>query len=95
MLGTNVSGLERGLFMTADKILIQLQTVFADVFGDDDILLTRETSAADVPEWDSMANVLLITTVEKKFAVRFTSREIAGMKCVGDMIDEIEAKRTP
>ena len=76
--------------MSTPTIMETLQEVFADVFGLDEVVLTAETSAKDIADWDSVNHVMLITAVEKKFSIRFKSREIAKFNCVGDIIDAIE-----
>ncbi|MDR2642066.1 MAG: acyl carrier protein [Planctomycetaceae bacterium] len=78
--------------MNRNEIVFQLNTIFADIFNIDKSTLTDKTSAKDVDGWDSVAHVMLITSIEKKFAIRFTGREIAGFKTVGDLIDAVEKK---
>jgi acyl carrier protein len=73
--------------------LTRLTDVFRDVFNDDALDITRETTAADVPEWDSLMHVTLIVNVEKSFGVRFKSSQIAGLQNVGELVDLIEAGR--
>ena len=75
--------------------LTQLQDVFRDVFEDDALTVGRETTADDVPEWDSLKHVALIVNVEKAFGIRFSSLEVAGLKDVGELVDMIEAKVKP
>ena len=43
--------------------------------------------AADVPGWDSLSNVTMISEVEKYFRIKVKLREILKMKNVGDLID--------
>jgi acyl carrier protein len=70
--------------------LDRLTNVFRDVFGDDDLVITREPSADDVPEWDSLKHVTLIVSVEREFGRRFKSSDISALKNVGDLVDLIE-----
>jgi acyl carrier protein len=76
--------------------LDQLQEVFRRVFGDDEITLTRETTAADIDGWDSMMTINLMIAIEKRFQIRFAAAEIAGIKAdgqnLGNLIDLIEKK---
>ena len=74
-------------------ILGRIQTVFSDVFDVDGTSISMETSARDVTGWDSVSHVMLIASVEKEFAIRFTSREITGFQCVGDIVNCIENKQ--
>ncbi len=64
----------------------QLQTVFRDVFGDDEIVLEDSMTAEDVPGWDSLAHINLIVATEKHFGIRFATAEISGLKAEGQNI---------
>ena len=72
----------------------RLNQVFQQVFDDDELQITRQTSAQDVEGWDSLMHVTLIVNVERAFDVRFSSAEVASLKDVGDLLDLIAA-RTP
>jgi len=63
--------------------LERLADVFREVFDDDDLTITRETTARDVDEWDSLMHVTLITRVESEFGVRFSSSEVAALQSAG------------
>lgn len=73
-----------------DQILQQVTEIIADTLGLDDLTLTPATTAADVEGWDSLANVLILVAIEKRFRIRFRTGEIAAMKNVGELIDRIE-----
>ena len=68
-----------------------LQDVFREVFSDDDLEISRETTAEDIRAWDSLMHVTLIVNVERAFNVRFSSRQVASLKNVGELIDIVEA----
>ena len=72
--------------------LSRLTDVFQDVFDNDELELTRETTATDVENWDSLMHVTLIIDVEKEFKVRFSSSEIAALKTVGELVDLVDSK---
>lgn len=74
------------------ETLGRLGDVFKDVFNDDALTITRETTAADIPEWDSLMHVTLIVNVEKAFGVRFKSSEVSSLQNVGELVDLIGAK---
>jgi acyl carrier protein len=79
--------------MNNDEITRKLTQVFQQVLEDDEISITREMTARDVPKWDSLRNIQLITEVEQAFEVKFDLREVVKMKKVGDLIDLIVVKR--
>jgi acyl carrier protein len=74
--------------MSAEQKLIQ---IFGEVFGRE-VALTPETAAADVPGWDSLMHIVLISAVEEGFGINFTMAEILEMKNVGEMIDIIKSR---
>ena len=71
--------------MTKNEAMERLTKVFRNVFDDDDIVLTDATSAKDIEDWDSLEHINLIAAVEKEFKMRFTMKEVSGMKNVGEM----------
>lgn len=75
--------------MTREEIFDSLNEVFRDVFDDDDITVTENTTADDIEDWDSLEHINLIVATEKKFGVKFTMSEVTGMKNVGEMVDVI------
>ena len=51
-----------------------------------------EWSSKDIPHWDSMNYLLLITELEKHFGVTFTADEVLKATCVGDIRKVIHAR---
>jgi len=72
--------------------LNRLKQVFFDVFDDDEIDVSRGTTAADVDDWDSLMHVNLVLATEREFGVRFSSTEVARLVDVGELVDLIDAK---
>lgn len=80
-----------------NSLQLDVQELFQSVFDDEQILITRTTSAEDVEGWDSLMHINLIVAVEQAFGIRFATAEISNLKedgkTVGDMLDLIESKR--
>ena len=70
----------------------KLTKVFREVFDDDSIELTPETTANDIDDWDSIEHINLIAAVEDAFGMRFLMREVSGMKNVGELVQIIESR---
>ena len=75
--------------MSREEVLERLQPVFRDVFDDDGITVTEETTAADVDGWDSLEHINLVNAVEQEFGMKFDMGQILTMKNVGEMADII------
>lgn len=78
--------------MSKNEILEKLQEVFCDVFDNDEIVVTEDTVAEDIEEWDSLAHIQLAKELEKVFGIKLTAKEIMFWDNVGEMAESIEAK---
>ena len=82
--------------MTASTLdsgqLKKLTEVFQIVFNKSDLVLKDELVAKDVPGWDSFNHVNLVISIEEEFEVQFSSLEVSGMQCVGDLKNLLAAK---
>jgi acyl carrier protein len=76
----------------ARPILSELTAILREVLDDPELVLTAETSAADIPGWDSMAHIALVVEVECRFGIRFQAAEIEALRQVGDLVALIETK---
>jgi acyl carrier protein len=74
------------------KLLPAINEIFIDVFDDPSIEVNESTSASDVDNWDSLAQIRLIVSIEKYFNLRFNSIEISNLRNVGDLINLINQK---
>jgi acyl carrier protein len=78
--------------MTAQDILAQVNEVFRAVLSDPKLSIRPETTAKDVPEWDSLTHVELVVAIEKRFQIKFTAREVRRFQNVGEMCETIAQK---
>jgi acyl carrier protein len=78
--------------MTAEQIKTNLTEIFKDIFNDNSIVLARETTANDIEDWDSLAQISLLVAIEKEFDITFSVDEIKDLKNVGEMLDIIQHK---
>ena len=76
-----------------NNILSTLNEIFKDVLENDSIDLNIDTTANDVPEWDSLSHIHLIVDIERSFKIKFTAGEIRNLKNIGELVNMIEAKQ--
>ncbi len=78
--------------MANDHLYRQLDEIFRDVFDNDTITLTPETTAADIDGWDSVAHVDLIVSIETRLKIKFKTSELGNLHNVGQLVGIIEYK---
>ena len=72
-----------------DQILERLTNVFQDVFDDDSIVLTENSTADDIEEWDSLNQIKIILACEKEFDIKLNARDINTLENIGAMLDHL------
>jgi len=78
--------------MDTASIYRQLTEIFRDVFDDDTIELTPQTTAADIHDWDSVNHVNLIVAIEVRMKIKFKTIEVESLHNVGNLVSLIEQK---
>jgi acyl carrier protein len=67
-------------------IIERINSVFLEVFDDPSLQIGLETTASDIQDWDSIAQVKLVLAIEEVFNVQFETDDVAGFKSVGDVV---------
>lgn len=75
--------------MTRETVFETLNEVFRDVFDDESISVTENTTSNDIEDWDSLEHINLLAAVEQEFGVKFNMGQVVSMKNVGEMADII------
>jgi acyl carrier protein len=70
----------------------RLQEIFRTVLEDDDLVLSDELTADQVPAWDSVAHVSLMFTVESEFGVQFDDDQLTSFQNVGELRRYVEGQ---
>jgi acyl carrier protein len=78
--------------MENNEILQAVNEIFKEELDNEEIVLTPESVADDVEEWNSLSHVFLMVAVEKHFKIRFTSKEIQSFTNVGALCQCIQQK---
>lgn len=72
--------------------LSKVQAAFNSAFSVDPGTITIETTPADVPAWDSMGHVALVSNLEQVFGLNFDVDEVMDMENVRQIVKMIETK---
>ncbi len=64
----------------------KLENILQQVLDQEIDRLTDEMTAADFPDWDSLAHLNIVVAIEKAFKIRFAAAEISKLKQPGQNI---------
>lgn len=78
--------------MTDEQILAALTDICRQVFADDSIVMTLDTTAEDVEGWDSFNHINILVAVEMRFGIKFHTAEVEELRNVGQLVQLIRAK---
>lgn len=73
-------------------LLEKITPIFRSIFDQPALQISEETNAANVSGWDSYAHINLIVALENEFDIKFSTRELGEMKCVGDLLRLLQLK---
>jgi acyl carrier protein len=74
------------------EIYAVLTEIFREVFLCDDLVLTSQLTAQDVPDWDSHRHIEILLAVEERYGIRFSSKELDSLTSVGDLARTVLVK---
>lgn len=67
----------------------QVKEIIARVLNVPLVMVTDELSSGDIPEWDSVGNLAIISTLEQELDVEFPLEDLFDLTSVQSIIDEI------
>ena len=70
-----------------EETLAKVTEVIRDLFDEYDGPVTMETTANDVPQWDSLSHVRLMVMIEMELGVHFSTSEMQSFKNLGDLVN--------
>ena len=70
----------------------ELKKIILDTLKLDEFDIEDETTAPEVPGWDSLNHVNVILAVEKHFNIRFKNLEVLRLKNVGELQKLVDTK---
>lgn len=70
----------------------RVQSVFQEVFENENLVIADSSSAKNVENWDSLAQINIIVGLEEEFGIKFTTDEVASLANVGELKAALRAK---
>ncbi len=78
--------------MPREELLKKLTEMLAEIVEEDDLQLTEQTEAEDVPDWDSTNHVRFLVAIESEFGIRFETNEMGAPQNVGELLTLVQSK---
>lgn len=72
----------------------QVKEIIARVLNVDPALITDELSSGDIPQWDSVGNLAIISTLEQELDVEFPLEDLFDLTSVQALVDEVNSLQT-
>ena len=69
--------------MNREDIETRVRTIFHELFGCDPASLTEDSSPDNVPGWDSMQHLNLVTSLEAEFHISLDEQQVVEMLSFG------------
>ncbi len=78
--------------MSREDILEKIIEICADVFDDESIELTEESSAEEIEAWDSLAQLNIVSDIEDEFDISLSIEVVSKAKTIGELVDIVAGK---
>lgn len=72
----------------------QIREIIARVLNVDLAAVTDQLSSGDIPEWDSVGNLAIISTIEQELDVEFPLEDLFDLTSVQSIVDEVIMLKT-
>lgn len=81
--------------MTDAELLNALQRAVRSETGDDTVVVSVETTAAEVPGWDSLAHGRIMLTLEVELGARIDIERTYSATNIGELLPILRAAMSP
>lgn len=78
--------------MDRQELMGRIQSAFRQILSNPTLIITDDSSAATVDNWDSMNHIRLIAMLEKEFKCKFRLGELQQLQNVGGLADILMTK---
>lgn len=70
----------------------EIVEIIAEVLGVSTQEISEDTAIGDLPEWDSLHHIQIISKIENHFGIRFTPDVMMELEDVNDIVDATETR---
>lgn len=73
--------------MNRAEVLADLTIILNEVLEQKNVVIFDTTTAKDIDGWDSLNHAIFIGEIQKHFKIKFSLREVIGLKKVENICD--------
>ena len=78
--------------MEKKEVVQKVKAILILVLEHDEFEMKDDLSAAEVNGWDSLTHMVIITSIENEFHIKFKLKELNRLKNMGTLIELIQSK---
>ena len=67
----------------------QVKEIIAKVLNVEISAITDSLSSGDIPQWDSVGNLAIISTIEQELNIEFPLEDLFDLTSVRSLVDEV------
>jgi acyl carrier protein len=79
-------------YIKMDKLEEKIIEIIAKTLEVSVEIIDQDMAIGDIPEWNSLGHILIISALEKSFEIKFDPESIMDMEDVTDIIASIEER---
>jgi len=68
----------------------QVKDIIARVLNVDPSVITDDLSSGDIPEWDSVGNLAIISTIEQEMGIEFPLEDLFDLTSVQSIVNKVD-----
>ena len=74
------------------SLVVQIKKIIAESLEVTEDQLTEDTAIGDIPEWNSLGHIVIISSLEKEFSISFDPEIIMDLEDISDIVAAIEER---
>ena len=67
----------------------EVRKIIADILKVDEKSIQKDTAIGDIPSWDSLNQIRILTEVESKYEIEFTPDDLVEMENFSDIVEAV------
>lgn len=70
--------------------LSEIQDILRDIFDDENLIITEDTTSEDIEAWDSLTHIQLISILSKKYKKELSIEQMGEINSIKKILEVFE-----